>query len=242
MNNELIELKASELRAKWNLSADEPAQIRQLLLKLNILTLFRSLGEDFSGMCLKKDNHQFSLINSKQSIGRQHFTIAHEFYHLFIQESFEVHYCNPGNNSSSKQEKEADYFSSVFLMPEMGLKKMIPEPELKNKGISIPTLLRLEHYFEVSRSALLIRLKMLKIINQIDFNRLTSLPVIRSAIEYGFNTSLYLSGNEGVVIGDYGIKARTLFEKGFISEGHYIELLSKIGADPTQNNTDATLS
>lgn len=233
MTNEIIEIKATELRNEWGLSAFEPASMKQLLIKLNILTLFRPLRDDFSGMCLKKDKQHFILINSTHPLGRQHFTLAHEFYHLFVQEVVELHYCNPGSNSTSKQEKEADYFASVFLMPEMGLKRMIPEEELTRKKISIATVLRLEQYFEVSRKALLIRLKTLKLISTAVYSELTAIPVIKSAIEYGFDTSLYLPGNEGMVIGDYGIKARKLFDQGLISEGHYIELLSKIGFDPT---------
>ena len=38
--------------------------------------------------------------------------------------------------------------------------------------------------------------------------------------------SLYQPGNEGVVIGDFGEKARLLFEQERISEGHYVELLN----------------
>ncbi|MGL4493774.1 MAG: ImmA/IrrE family metallo-endopeptidase, partial [Tannerellaceae bacterium] len=41
-------------------------------------------------------------------------------------------------------------------------------------------------------------------------------------------TALYLSGNEGLVIGDFGEKARELYEKEVISEGHYRELLNLI--------------
>ena len=45
----------------------------------------------------------------------------------------------------------------------------------------------------------------------------------------GFDGSLYLPGNEGLVIGDFGAKARKLFEEERISEGHYHELLNMIG-------------
>ena len=40
--------------------------------------------------------------------------------------------------------------------------------------------------------------------------------------------SLYEAGNNGMVIGDFGEKARLLFESGRISEGHYYELLNMI--------------
>lgn len=234
MTKDIIEVKASELRTDWGLSAVEPASIKQLLIKLNILTLYRPLRDDFSGMCLKVGDHQFILVNSTHPVGRQNFTIAHEFYHLFVQDAFELHYCNPGNDSASKQEKEADYFAAVFLLPEMGLKRMIPESELLKKTISMGTLLRLEHYFEVSRSALLVRLKTLRMITSAEYLKLANTSVVKSAREYGFDTSLYLPGNDGLVIGDYGIKARTLYDKGLISEGHYVELLSKIGSEPAQ--------
>ena len=83
---------------------------------------------------------------------------------------------------------------------------------------------------------MLVRLNTLKLISKKLYSRLVGISVIQSAKEYGYDTSLYIAGNEGMVIGDYGVKARNLFEKGLISEGHYIELLSKIGVDPTQNN------
>lgn len=46
------------------------------------------------------------------------------------------------------------------------------------------------------------------------------------ATEYGYDLSLYQPGNEGMVIGDFGEKARLLFEQERISEGHYVELLN----------------
>jgi len=236
MTKDIIEIRASELRAEWGLSSEDPIPVKQLMLKLNIITIFKSLGDSFSGMCLQRNDNKFILVNSSHPIGRQHFTIAHELFHLFVQETFEIHYCNPGNKSSSKQEQNADYFSSVLLMPEMGIKKMIPQSELLSKEVSMATLLKLEHYFGVSRTAMLVRLNTLKLISNKLYSHLVGISVIQSAKEYGYDTSLYMGGNEGLVIGDYGVKARNLFEKGLISEGHYIELLSKIGVDPTQNN------
>lgn len=224
------------MRTEWGLSPYDPVPVKQLLLKLNILTLFKSLGDNFSGMCLKRNDSRFILINANHARGRQHFTIAHELYHLYVQETFEVHYCNPGSIYSSKQEKEADFFSSLFLMPEIGIKSMLPEEELSQNEVSMASLLKLEHFFGVSRNALLVRLSALRLISKNRFNQLKEMPVIRSAREYGYDISLYLPGNDGLVLGDYGVKAKILFDKELISEGHYIELLSKIGVDPTQNN------
>ena len=52
---------------------------------------------------------------------------------------------------------------------------------------------------------------------------------MHEALLRGFSTDVYEKGNEGLVIGDFGAKARELFDREIISEGHYIELLNMIG-------------
>lgn len=61
--------------------------------------------------------------------------------------------------------------------------------------------------------------------------------IISSAREYGYNDSLYKSGNAGLIIGDYGALAKQLFDNDKISEGHYIELMNSIGFG-TYNTSD----
>lgn len=230
-----IEYKAFEFRKMCSIEMDEPVNIKQTLRKLNVLTLYRPLADNFSGMCLKSQTHKFVLVNSAHPRGRQHFTIAHEFYHLFIQKDFEVHPCNPGVNKEL-QEQEADCFASALLMPEMGIRKLIPEEELGGK-VSLSTVLKLEQYFLVSRSAMLVRLSALSFLSPERFEELRNAPVIRSALEYGYSDlSLYRPGNAGLFIGDYGDKAKKLFDSEKISEGHYLHLLSKIGIDLTNDN------
>ena len=169
-------------------------------------------------MCLKDSSeHRFMLINSNQPQGRQHFTIAHELYHLYIEDKPTPHKCNPGYGSKNLTEQCADMFASSLLMPEAGICQLIPETELKTKNISIATVLKLEHYFSVSRQALLYRL-----------------------LNIGYDTALYEPANEGLVIGDFGEKARHLFEQEKISESHYIELLHKININGTEENEDST--
>ena len=225
----LLEYRAFEFRRENGLDPVEPIYIKQVLRRLNILTQYQPLSDNFSGMCLKTDKYKFILVNSNHPRGRQHFTIAHEFYHLFVQENHEVHACNPGINKDPR-EVEADYFASVLLMPEMGIRAMIPEEELWNKHISCSTVLKLEHYFSVSRSAMLVRLRALSLLSAEQYEKMKVIPVLRSALEYGYSDlALYRPGNENLFIGDYGDKARRLFDGEKISEGHYRELLSKIG-------------
>lgn len=236
----IIEKQVSEFRMNNGLSASEPVTLKSLLLKLNVLTLFRPLSENFSGMCLKDNSgRRFMLINSSQPRGRQHFTIAHELYHLFVEDKPTPHKCNPGSSSKSHVEVCADMFASYLLMPETGILQIVPEAEVVTKNISLATILRLEHFFSVSRSALLYRLLNIELITEKTRQELAEIKVKSSAINFGYSTALYEPANEGLVIGDFGVKARSLFEQGKISEGHYAELLRKINVDETNENEDS---
>ena len=234
-----ISIQAFDFRKNQSLNDVEPINFKSLLLKLNVLTVYRPLSDDFSGMCLRKENLMFILLNSNHSRGKQHFTIAHELYHLYCQEDFKLHACNPGNSKGvDTNEKLADAFASELLLPEMGIKKMIPLKELDKKEISISTILLLENYFSVSHSALLIRLRGMDLITSNQYDTFSALRIKQTAKEYGFGLSLYESGNEGLVIGDYGIKAKQLFLDLKISESHYNELMNSIGIDPTKDTDE----
>jgi hypothetical protein len=54
-----------------------------------------------------------------------------------------------------------------------------------------------------------------------------------TAQQYGYDTSLYKEGNHNIIVGDYGEKAKMLFDIEKISEGHYLELMQQIGIDIT---------
>lgn len=87
-----------------------------------------------------------------------------------------------------------------------------------------------QQLFQVSRTNLLLRLKGLGLISESQVQKILAIQVKTSAREYGYDKTLYEPGNEGVFIGDFGEKARALFESGKISEGHYFELLNMISA------------
>ena len=226
----LVECQVSKFRQSAGLSDTEAVNLKSLLLKLNVLTIYRPLSESFSGMSLKSGDQRFMLINSNHPRCRQRFTIAHELYHLFVEENPVPHKCESGGKKS-ESEQCADAFALRFLMPKDGVVQLIPEKELISGKVSLGTVIRIEHYFSISRSATLNRLLDLKLIDRAYKDCLASYPVIRTAREYGYDTTLYEPGNENLVIGNFGEKARNLFDNEKISEGHYLELLHKIGID-----------
>ncbi|MBD5234564.1 MAG: ImmA/IrrE family metallo-endopeptidase [Bacteroidales bacterium] len=224
----IVENQASRFRQTVGLSDTEAVNLKSLLLKLNVLTLYRPLSDDFAGMSLRSGERRFMMINSNNPRGRQHFTIAHELYHLFIESNPQPHICRL-DSKKDEAEQCADAFALLFLMPANGVRQLIPDSELINGEISIATILKIEQYFSVSHRATLNRLCDLKFISKEQKDKLSQMPVTHTAKLYGYNTDLYAKANENLVIGDFGEKARKLFENGKISEGHYLELLHKIG-------------
>ena len=85
------ELLASKFRLDCGLSSTEPISTKSVLRILNIITVYKPLSNKFYGLSTKKDGFSFILINSATTRGRQHFTIAHELYHLFYDEDPRPH-------------------------------------------------------------------------------------------------------------------------------------------------------
>jgi Zn-dependent peptidase ImmA (M78 family) len=236
-----IEKKAFAFRQQNGLSSAEPIRLKSLLLKNNVLTLFKPLSGSFSGMAIKiGDQNRFMLVNCEQNIDKQHFTIGHELYHLYIQENFTAQKCTAGAFDGSKDPEEyrADLFAAFLLLPEEGIKQMIPDEELKRgANISLQTILKIEHFYSVSRRALLYRLLNLEFITSAIYEEFT-VGIKKGAAQNGYATNLYEWGNANEVIGDYGVLANNLLEADKISESHYLELMGAIGFNPLEQSTD----
>ena len=124
----------------------------------------------------------------------------------------------------------ADAFASALLMPMEGVIKSIPNEEIVNRNVSLATVFSLEQYFRVSHQSMLYRLRRLGLISEDTLQSMLSIKIREVAPLYGiFDMSLYDKGNEGVLLSDYGIRARILFDKEKISESHYIQLMKLIG-------------
>lgn len=225
---EVIEQLANKFRAENGYSQSEPIHAKTILRQLNILAVYRPLSPSACGMSLRsKSGNCFMLINSNNPRGRQHFTIAHELFHLFYDENPTSHICST-EGEKDVAEKNADAFASALLIPRSGLFKLIPVDELSSKKISLSTILKAEQYFEVSRQSLVNRLRALKLITEDERTAILALPICETAKLYGYDIALYQKGNENLIIGDFGDKARRLYESEKISEGHYMELLNLI--------------
>ena len=231
-----LEYLAQKFRSDNILSENEPLLIKSMLQKNNIFTVYRPLSSGFSGMSFKIDVdgncRRFMLVNSEHSIGKQHFTICHEFYHLFYQINFTSAISCAGkyDKNGNPEEYNADMFASYLLLPRMGLWEMIPENEKNRNKITLSTLFSIEQYYSCSRSALLNRLQELDLIDEI-FKMNLSIDIKSNARKLGYSVNLYEKGNDNEVIGDYGKLAYTAWEKGIVSQSSYLSLLEDLGVD-----------
>jgi Zn-dependent peptidase ImmA (M78 family) len=227
-----LKKEAIDFRSELGFGETDSINLKSLLIKLDVIAVFKSISDNISGMAVKTLIKNFILINASHSVGRQNFSICHELFHLYKQDGFIPHHCKAGSFDKDHQtELMADVFASYFLIPDGGVLHLIPEYEVSRKDlISIETILKIENYFGCSRTALLYRLKEMLIITSRKYDELNQ-NVRKTAKEYGYSTELYESGNEGLVIGNYGVLAKQLFDKEKISEGHYYSLLNDIGID-----------
>ncbi len=148
----VLEKNANIFRNDNGFDSNEPIRLKSLLQKLNVVTLFVPLSDHFSGMALKVENNnsfeRFMLINSIQSLGKQHFTICHELYHLYFQNEFNSRVCKTGTfDKKDFEEFNADVFASFLLLPKDGLLNNIPDNELNSKSLTLPTILNLEQLY-----------------------------------------------------------------------------------------------
>ena len=231
LNNYHLQSAAAQFRIAHGIGPSEPIRLKSWLSKLGVVTLFKPLSDNFSGMAVKQAEQKFIIINSSHRLSKQHFAIAHELYHLFIQKDFVAEISHAGRfDKKDKIEYEADWFAAYLLMPEDGIISLIPKQELSRNKITLETIVKIEQYFACSRTALLIRLDGLDLIEYGKYQHFT-MNVAASALMLGYDDTLYKPGNENLVIGDYGTRAKKLFDKGVISESHFINLMHDIGVD-----------
>ena len=227
---QLAEVLARKFRSDHDICMSEPIIIKTLLTKLHILTMYKPLSKDAYGLSTrsadKKD--KFILVNSETTKGRQHFTIAHELYHLYIDENPHPHICREVGKKD-KAEEMADAFASALLLPSDAVIKAIPTEEIISRNISLATVFSLEQYFRVSHQSLLFRLRRLGLMTEETLQSMKDIKICDVASQYGiFDMSLYKNGNKNVILSDYGFRAKYLFDKEKISESHYNQLMSLI--------------
>ena len=223
---ERLELQRLASNLRESLGADLHAPIDVLSLATanpNITVVFYPFENQVSGLCIKKAN--LIAINSRTTKGRQNFSLAHELYHYYFNQS-DLNIVDPVTGlSTSPVEKEADLFATHLLVPDQTLNKLVNTmTDHKTKPLTLRNIIELEQYFKVSRQALLSRLIIDYYLTNEEAEPFRT-DIIANANLLGFDDSLYKIEPITMTLGAYIPKVHSLKEQGMISQGKYEEYL-----------------
>jgi len=223
--------KAIQYRKELGEDSNSPVDIFSLTQNIEWLTLVHyPMGDNISGMCIKGKNRDSVIaINSAMSVGRQRFSLAHEFFHLRYDENM-VSVCGKKIGTGNDIEKEADMFASFFLIPAAELESKSAQLASKHEDrkLSLDDVIRLEQYFGVSHQAMVIRLKESTFIHRARVEEFLVCNVSNRAEMMGYSSELYRPLPEEKrykTYGHYINQADQLLQKDLISNGKYEELL-----------------
>lgn len=222
INKTLIILQAIKARIKFKLGTNTNIDIfDKLKQNENFTFVFMPFDESIDGFSSRHKDHFIIIINSNKRKSRMNFTCAHELYHLLYEYNDKDEYIG-----TKETEHAADIFASYFLIPEEALYLYLDKHDLLNKKeLNLKDIVNMEDYFQVSRAALLIRLRDAKIINTSEFDKFNK-NISISRKKYG-STSSELSNINGkkYTIGEYNILAKRLLDEHKISLGKYQEYM-----------------
>lgn len=225
---------AEQLRKNWNEGQYSPVDIFNLVIHQDDVTLItREMPQDMSGMCVRAEREIITAINSNMSLGRQRFTLAHELYHAYFDESMTSFVCKKElDHAKADSEREADLFASFFLVPYAALADF--EKENCNKSWSIDDIVKAEQLFGISHQAMMVRLSKDGRITRKQFNAFAKIPIAEIAKAQGFSTSLYCNSANTKPYscnGSYIRKIEEAYRRELIGEGKRTELLMDGFAD-----------
>ncbi|NLD11031.1 MAG: ImmA/IrrE family metallo-endopeptidase [Clostridiales bacterium] len=229
MKSELeLNSDAIMLRKKWGQDSETPVDIFALTRLQPKVTLVNiKMDADISGVCIRDKASIVIGINTDMSWGRQRYTLAHELYHGFIDETDATYICNKQfDNGKPVVEKEADEFASFFLIPYEALAQY--DRNMIKNNWSDEEVIIAEQFFQISHQALLIRLVKNEFISGDRYEELKQLAVTGKAVNLGFSTALYRRSEDEDrygCTGEYIRKIQQAYERGLIGAGKRRELL-----------------
>ena len=159
--------RAREARAALGLGPEEPfACALGAIEAAGVPVVVAGMHDQIAGFCLKTgDARSCLIVNGLQYVGRQRFTLAHEYGHHVMR-----HEGAPPDSTQtviqgltrSSVEVQANAFAAEFLAPAAGVRAMVDEEP------TLETLARLAGHFGISMQAALVRLNNLRLTTRDD--------------------------------------------------------------------------
>lgn len=148
-----------------------PVSVERVARRLGLTIKPADLGEDCSGVLVRKGNRAVIGVNWKHSLTRRRFSIAHEIGHFdlhsgetYIDRGYRVHFRDLESGSGTKREEmEANAFAAALLMPSVLVRDAFEKQPFELTEDDV--LITLARKFKVSTQAMTFRLMKLQIVN-----------------------------------------------------------------------------
>jgi Zn-dependent peptidase ImmA (M78 family) len=110
---------AEYLTRYWQMGDAPATRLAGTVRGLNVALFRIDAADEVSGASFRSDRLCAILVNRKQPLGRQHFSMAHELFHVLTWSALPPEAVVPQGaaEARSKTEKLANSFAAAFLMP-----------------------------------------------------------------------------------------------------------------------------
>lgn len=236
VENEL-EILANQERGK--IASDIFLDIFDVLEENAILVQYPFESMKISGFTTYYHGEFIVIINTKYTLGHQIFTAAHEYYHLIKDRHKLV--TGEALEADEENEKRANMFASLFLMPEQSVKKQFYKlaPNIKPNSVEPRHIIRMHNKFRVSYKAMLKRLVKIGLCDPEMYDELCEMGSLDNHEELvelekleGFNVKLIKPTGHYHVSEEWIQKTRENYEQNLIAYSLLQELLEFIGKEP----------
>lgn len=199
---------AGEVRAHYGLGSDAIPDLLAFLDRERVLVYRTALdpivdGDGVSGVFYNHPRLGYCiLVNTATTLGRQTFTLAHEFAHALF------HYQERGLVSragdTDRMERFADDFAAHFLVPGDALRRRAGQGPLGQVG-SPRDVVDLQRYFRVSYAMMLIRLRSEGLLTPEEYEVYRGYSPRHLAARYGleYDEAVPTEVGAGITLGSY---------------------------------------
>jgi Zn-dependent peptidase ImmA (M78 family) len=226
--------RAAVERSRLGLGSEPIVDIRALVEQQGAMVYSTPIpGGSLSGCFALIDGDAWIMVNSAHSVGRQRFTVAHEYCHSLVHRDLAFVVCT---SEKPPHEKYADAFAAAFLMPTDSVGAFFASDF--RKGITAERVIDYCYAFGVSYQAAVFRLHNLAILSAPRRDALLEEAPLRVATAMGYDvrdaTSPFFRSDErcGWSLDSlpraYRSAALRAYDEELISESKLAELL---GAD-----------
>jgi Zn-dependent peptidase ImmA (M78 family) len=203
--------------------------LEELLRKEKILLARVALSDKVSAVYMRCDPYALILLNYRNTVGHQRFSISHELCHHFLHRELNTWICTIAVHRDRGHEREANQFAAAFLLPARSVCDDFVKFEDETNDLCHTTVKICERY-RTSWQSTVGRLRDLSLIGRQEHDALLERKVMTLARKYEVSLDLFRPSGQLQIPVEFAELARDLGERAVISERKYQSLMDDLEA------------